>query len=185
MRVFDRLRHWWRQRTGEEETPFDGDSPAWIVSIGVHLLALVVLAIAGLQLREPDFLITLPALEDRPEEITKVCTVEEVEKLLLPLIKNIKALDQEQAGRAAVANVGDRPAAEIWLDQIRDLREEREEHTGARPCGHIARLVPRVRLAPRRSGDVAVQKARTRPTSAMKYRVSNVPRDSKAASLRP
>lgn len=41
----DYLRRWWQTWTGEEETPFDGDTPAWIASLLVHLVLLVVLGL--------------------------------------------------------------------------------------------------------------------------------------------
>ena len=45
MKLINRLRTWWQLRTGEEETPFDGDSPTFMVSLLVHIVLLVVLAI--------------------------------------------------------------------------------------------------------------------------------------------
>ena len=41
--MMNRLRTWWQIRTGEEETPFDGDTPAWVVSLVIHLGLLVLL----------------------------------------------------------------------------------------------------------------------------------------------
>jgi hypothetical protein len=46
----NRLRYWWQSRTGREETPLDGDAPAWAISLLVHLIALLVLAGATLLL---------------------------------------------------------------------------------------------------------------------------------------
>ncbi|MCE9545979.1 MAG: VWA domain-containing protein [Planctomycetia bacterium] len=37
------LRKWWQARTGQEETPFDGDAPAWLISLTVHLGLLILL----------------------------------------------------------------------------------------------------------------------------------------------
>lgn len=45
MNPIDRLRLWWMTQTGEEETPFDGDTPAWLVSLFVHLVLLIVLTL--------------------------------------------------------------------------------------------------------------------------------------------
>ncbi len=45
MSFWDRLRRWWQERTGEEDTPFDGDAPAWFISMGVHLALFVLLAL--------------------------------------------------------------------------------------------------------------------------------------------
>jgi hypothetical protein len=35
---------WWRRRTGEDDTPFDADTPAWAVSMAFHVAVLVGLA---------------------------------------------------------------------------------------------------------------------------------------------
>ncbi|QDU98039.1 vWA domain-containing protein [Lignipirellula cremea] len=42
------LRTWWQQRTGEEETPFDGDAPYWLVSMVFHLCLMFALALTPL-----------------------------------------------------------------------------------------------------------------------------------------
>ncbi|MEX0688950.1 MAG: vWA domain-containing protein [Pirellulales bacterium] len=46
--MFDQARRWWQEYTGEDETPLDGDTPAWVVSLGLHVAVLLVLAVAGL-----------------------------------------------------------------------------------------------------------------------------------------
>jgi len=38
------IRRWWQRTTGEEDTPFDGDTPAWAVSLAFHILALLLLS---------------------------------------------------------------------------------------------------------------------------------------------
>jgi hypothetical protein len=48
MGMFDQARRWWQEYTGEDETPLDGDTPAWVVSLGLHVAVLLVLAVAGL-----------------------------------------------------------------------------------------------------------------------------------------
>lgn len=42
------LRTWWQRQTGEDETPFDGDSPAFIVSLLTHLALVVALGLTPL-----------------------------------------------------------------------------------------------------------------------------------------
>ena len=54
-----RLQFRWQVLTGEEDTPFDEDLPAWLLSVAVHLGLLAILAI---------FLRDVP-LEDRPIEL--------------------------------------------------------------------------------------------------------------------
>ena len=48
----DALKHKWQEWTGEEETPLDGDTPAWIISVAVHLAVLVTLAVIFQQQKE-------------------------------------------------------------------------------------------------------------------------------------
>jgi len=67
------LREWWQRQTGEEETPFDGDSPAFLVSMLVHLALLLVLGFLPVVL--PDNQITL-SISTAPEE--------KIEELKLP-----------------------------------------------------------------------------------------------------
>ena len=38
------IRHWWQKRTGQVDTPLDGEMPFWFVSLAFHLLLLVLLA---------------------------------------------------------------------------------------------------------------------------------------------
>jgi len=42
------VRRWWRDFFGDEEGPFDGDTPAWAVSLTIHVIVLLGLALAGL-----------------------------------------------------------------------------------------------------------------------------------------
>ena len=39
-----RLRTWWQVKTGVDDTPLDCDAPAWLVSLAVHMLFLIVVA---------------------------------------------------------------------------------------------------------------------------------------------
>jgi len=45
------LANWWRRYTGEDDAPFDGDTPAWVVSLLLHVV--VLLGLAMVALREP------------------------------------------------------------------------------------------------------------------------------------
>ena len=42
--MIKRLRRWLQVKTGRVETPIDGDAPFWVVSVGFHLILLVLLA---------------------------------------------------------------------------------------------------------------------------------------------
>lgn len=48
MKLLETARRWWQAYTGEEETPFDGDTPAWAVSLVLHVAVLLSLALVGL-----------------------------------------------------------------------------------------------------------------------------------------
>ena len=48
MSSLDQVRRWWQEYTGEEETPLDGDTPAWAVSLVIHVAALLSMALVGL-----------------------------------------------------------------------------------------------------------------------------------------
>jgi Mg-chelatase subunit ChlD len=48
MSPLEQARRWWQEYTGEEETPIDGDTPAWVVSLLIHVVVLLGLALAGL-----------------------------------------------------------------------------------------------------------------------------------------
>jgi hypothetical protein len=41
-------RRWWQEYTGEEETPFDGDTPGWAVSLVGHVAVLLAMGLFGL-----------------------------------------------------------------------------------------------------------------------------------------
>ena len=49
-----RFRTWWQARSGEEETPLDGDTPAWLVSLVFHLGLLIILTIILRELPQED-----------------------------------------------------------------------------------------------------------------------------------
>jgi hypothetical protein len=66
------LRTWWQKQTGEEETPFDGDSPAFFVSLVTHLVLMLVLAFISADREERDVMLTIsapPAEEEVIEEL--------------------------------------------------------------------------------------------------------------------
>ena len=64
------LRTWWQARTGEEDTPFDGDSPAFFFSFLVHLSIFLALAfVHNPRQKEAKPLLVASALQ--PEEEIK------------------------------------------------------------------------------------------------------------------
>jgi len=67
---FDPLKRWWQRRTGEAETPFDGDTPAWTVSLLFHLCVLIGLALFWQYLPPNQVTLTLNTAELDSEELT-------------------------------------------------------------------------------------------------------------------
>lgn len=64
-----RLRLWWQIRTGVDDTPFDGDTPAWLVSLIFHVILLLCVGIASLTHPEYEPTLTLTAplrIEEAP-----------------------------------------------------------------------------------------------------------------------
>lgn len=55
------LQTWWQLKTGEEETPFDGDSSAFFVSLLFHMLLLIVLGLVPFVLNNPNVSLTIAA----------------------------------------------------------------------------------------------------------------------------
>ncbi|MCH7728865.1 MAG: VWA domain-containing protein [Planctomycetes bacterium] len=72
MKPLQGLRTWWQKQTGEEETPFDGDAPVFLVSMLFHLVLIFVLAFIPLiKLNEDNKVaITVPINEEEMEELT-------------------------------------------------------------------------------------------------------------------
>lgn len=70
------LRRWWQDWTGEDETPFDGDTPAWAVSLAFHLGVLVLLTVIWQYNPADDVMLTVTPLDTQeeletvPEEFT-------------------------------------------------------------------------------------------------------------------
>jgi hypothetical protein len=68
MSVLESARRWWQQRTGEEETPLDGDTPAWVVSLVIHVVVLLAMALVGLPRLESAkraiAIVSTPVVED-------------------------------------------------------------------------------------------------------------------------
>lgn len=65
------LRQWWQEQTGEEETPFDGDSPAFFVSFVVHVVLMITLACIPIlrEQKQVSLLITAPVDEEVVDEL--------------------------------------------------------------------------------------------------------------------
>lgn len=66
MKLLESLKRSWRQQTGEDETPLDGDSPSFLISFVVHLMLLVVMGLFAIV--PPDNQVTLMITQVTEEE---------------------------------------------------------------------------------------------------------------------
>lgn len=72
MGMLDTARRRLQEYTGEDETPLDGDTPAWVVSLGIHVVVLLTLAVTGLGTVAP-----------APNKVTVIETpIEEAQEIL-------------------------------------------------------------------------------------------------------
>lgn len=78
MKLIEPMRVWWQQRTGEEETPFDGDTPAWVISMVVHAALLVIFAMVALGPVEPTGINLEVIAEPKEEELAELEIPKEV-----------------------------------------------------------------------------------------------------------
>lgn len=98
MKLVDRLRRWWFEYTGSDELPIDGDSASFLISLGLHLAILAVLATGVILLpTESQFLLT-----SQPSEIEQDLLPEEVQFSDLPRME-IGALGNESITSAAAS----------------------------------------------------------------------------------
>lgn len=49
MGMLEGAKRWWQERTGEDETPLDGDTPAWALSLVIHVAVLLGLGMSILR----------------------------------------------------------------------------------------------------------------------------------------
>ncbi|MFM7138109.1 MAG: vWA domain-containing protein [Planctomycetota bacterium] len=80
--MLDSTRRRLQEFTGEDETPLDGDTPAWAVSLVIHVAVLVSLAVAGFS-----------TVSSAPKPITVIETVVEEEQEILEIPREV-TLDQ-------------------------------------------------------------------------------------------
>lgn len=81
------LRRWWQLKTGKVDTPIDGEIPFWIVSLGFHLVIILLLA-----------RIMMPEDEPKSVSLTLDETVETIEEDEIPLEIEFDDLVSEDIG---------------------------------------------------------------------------------------
>ncbi len=97
MALIKNLQNWWQAKTGEEETPFDGDSSAFFASLLFHMVMLIVLGLVPFVFENPNVSLTLAApLKEEIEE----------PDLMLPKEFASSPLVAEEIGANSVGDVG-------------------------------------------------------------------------------
>lgn len=63
-------RRWWQEYTGEDDTPFDDETPAWAISLVIHAIVFVALGLVGLSTvpKPTSVIVVTPSDEPPPEE---------------------------------------------------------------------------------------------------------------------
>ena len=115
MQIMEPLRLWWQKRTGEEETPFDGDAPAWVISMVVHVGLLVLLTAIGISITSDRTDLVLST--ERIEEIEELQDLDEVffsEQTTEQIGANSVSGEQAALAMAAVkSDISDVPTPEL------------------------------------------------------------------------
>ncbi|MFN6190984.1 MAG: vWA domain-containing protein [Planctomycetia bacterium] len=101
MKLLETARRQWQARMGEEETPFDGDTPAWVVSLLVHVAVLLSLALTGLAER-PEPVRNFTVIE-APPEVEEEVVLESQEFAVSEDPREQIGADSEQGDEAAQA----------------------------------------------------------------------------------
>jgi hypothetical protein len=109
MAVLESVKRRWQEQTGEEKTPLAGDTTAWAVSLVIHVVALLGLALIGIQK------IDLPS-----SAITIVAEVEPIEEDLLIAPEMVVAAEESSPAASDAQNleVATAVASEISDDPV-------------------------------------------------------------------
>lgn len=63
------LKTWWQRQTGEDETPLDGDTPAFFVSLVVHLALVLTLGLIPLVMEDDQISLTVNSTPPEEEKV--------------------------------------------------------------------------------------------------------------------
>ena len=109
MAVLESVKRRWQEQTSEEKTPLAGDTTAWAVSLVIHVVALLALALIGIQK------IDLPS-----SAITIVAEVEPIEEDLLIAPEMVVAAEESSPAASDAQNleVATAVASEISDDPV-------------------------------------------------------------------
>ncbi|MFM7845222.1 MAG: vWA domain-containing protein [Planctomycetota bacterium] len=95
MKLMPGWRLWWQQQTGEEETPLDGDTPAFLVSLVTHLVLLLALAYMPIVRPAKQVTLVISASEEQVED-------EVLDDLILPQEVRFSELPADRVGANSV-----------------------------------------------------------------------------------
>ena len=95
------VKRWWQEYSGEEETPLDGDTPAWAVSLVAHVVVLVSMASIGLP--EPVETVKPIAIVQTPTEENDVLLESEPELVISEERMEDTGAESEQSEEIAQA----------------------------------------------------------------------------------
>jgi hypothetical protein len=109
MSSINRVRRCWQAFTGEDDTPFDGDTPAWVVSLGLHVVGLLAMAA-----------VILPAAAPQPEPITILTAPPVVEEEVRFEPPPELSVSDDPATRAGAASADGLAMAEALAPTIAD-----------------------------------------------------------------
>lgn len=118
-RLYDTVRDWWFNYTGEEDCPLDGDTPAWFVSMAVHVAVLIALSFL---VARPDGPATRPIVLTAEEALLDEVDEDQPPEELVIAQDELKAGAKSEAGEEAAQAVApllsDIPIVPVQIDEI-------------------------------------------------------------------
>jgi hypothetical protein len=96
MGMLEGAKRWWQERTGEDETPLDGDTPAWALSLVIHVA--VLLGLGGSILRDDPHPRRFAVVQVTPDQ-------DEAEMDLVPQEMSVSEEPQDQTGAESAESV--------------------------------------------------------------------------------
>ncbi|RLS76351.1 MAG: VWA domain-containing protein [Planctomycetota bacterium] len=96
MGMLEGAKRWWQERTGEDETPLDGDTPAWALSLVIHVA--VLLGLGGSILRDDPHPRRFAVVQVSPDQ-------DEAEMDLVPQEMSVSEEPQDRTGAESAESV--------------------------------------------------------------------------------
>ena len=138
MSPLEQARRWWQQYTGEEETPLDGDTPAWAISLLIHVVVLLSLALAVLQ-PPPRTAPAITIVQTPIEEQVVLEPATEFDIADLPVDDaGAQSDDSTEVAEAVAPTAADVPVATVEADEnvVSDIQLEPLDLAAAAPNLH-------------------------------------------------